>query len=108
MTTINITKDVQALQKFNEVKALLEESTTYYFSADNTPIHEDDWTEQQGESGNYWYYVFMADEEGLLNYYLGESATDEEVNNLCHVLMLGTGNNQDFHHALFLVLKEFR
>jgi len=102
-----MSQDTQAVEEHKEIKTMLQESTKYYFSADDTPTHEDDWTEQQGESGDYWTYEFEADELGLLEHYLTD-AEQEEVDRVCHVLVLSTGNNNNFHHALFSVLKEFR
>lgn len=88
-----------------KTKSLVEESTTYYFVNGDDPIHADDWSDY-GEVDDFWSYTFISDENGLLTYYLGK-ASKEEVDTLCHVLVLGTGV-KDFHHALFSVLKEFR
>ena len=121
-TKVDITKDVQALHKFNEIKELttvhgeivkveVKESTegdTYYFLPDDSVIHEDNWNEIDSASGDYWTYQFgYEDEQVLLDYYLGE-ADQQAVDNICHVLVMGDTSSQSFHHALFCVLKEFR
>jgi hypothetical protein len=117
----NITKDVQALHKFNEIKELttvhgdvvkvevkeyIGASTTYYFMPGDSVIHEDDW-EDYGEVDQWWSYKFEGDEEDMLDYYLGE-ASDVEVTRLLQVLALGDSGNQGLHHALFVVLSEFK
>lgn len=94
----NTRKELEAL----ECTLTLVESTTYYFRENYAPVHEDDIAEY-GEMDDVWPYMFQSDENDLLHYYLGEASKDE-VDNLCHVLMLGTGGNHDFHHALYLVL----
>ena len=120
-TKVDITKDVQALHKFNEIKELTtvygeivkvevkestDTSTTYYFMPGDSVVHEDDW-EDYGEVDQWWSYKFEGDEEALLDYYLGE-ASDDEVARLLQVLALGDSGNQGLHHALFVVLSEFK
>ena len=103
MTQVNITEDIQALHAFETAKKDAD-SLTYFIMPDDSIVHEEDMTEAARASGDYWMYEFKSDELELLFYYLVE-ATAKEVSNLCHVLVLGSGD-QDFHHALFCVLKE--
>lgn len=81
------------------------DTMTYYFLPDDTCIHEDDWAER-GDVDDYWEYTFQGDELGIISHHL-EHGASEESNRLLHTLALGTGNNQDFHHAMFIVLSEY-
>jgi hypothetical protein len=85
----------------------VEDSITYFMLPDDSVVNGDDWTEHTSASDDYWVYVFKADELGLLEHYLND-ATDTEINNLLHVLVLGTGQDNDFHHALYCVLRAFK
>jgi hypothetical protein len=82
-----------------------EDTTAYFILPDGSAVHVDDWVERENPRGDYWFYAFNADETRLLNYYLND-ATDKEINNLLHVLVLGTGQDNDFQHALYCILIE--
>lgn len=89
-----------------KVSVAVSDAVTYFILPDDSVVSEDDWTETSSTSGDYWSYEFKSDELALLDYYLSD-ASDGEVSRLCHVLVLDF-NIQDFHHALYSVLKEFR
>lgn len=89
--------------RIDVIDKIVEDSVTYYILPNDSAISEDDWTEESAASGDYWSYLFKSDELGLLEHYM--NASEEEVNTLCHVIMLGDTSSQSFQHALFSVLK---
>jgi hypothetical protein len=78
MAAINITEDVQALHKFNEIKELIKESATYYFQGDSSPTHEDDAGELR-EDYDYTSYTFTGGELKTLDTFLSMENTPENV-----------------------------
>ena len=105
---MDTTKDVLALNKYEEIKKLAKNSATYFFMPDGNATHEDEWEESQSASGDYWSYTFAEeDEQVLLDYYLDE-ADKQAVDHLCQVLYMGETEGESFHHALYCVLKEYR